>query len=106
VINSAVKSKGITADDVNVSVAVPANANVTAGGVGYQGLQPIDNTTKLAVWRLPHLPAAQQETLTLALAAPATYLRGSIRWAKPAVKADQVVTFSFSRSGRGQQAVN
>ena len=38
-----------------------------------------------------------QETLTLALATPSTSLRSSIRWAKPAVKADQVVTFSFSR---------
>lgn len=107
VINSAVKGKGIAADDVNVSVAVPANVNVTTtSGVGYQGLQPIDNTTKLAVFRLPHLEPASRETLTLALSAPAPNLRGTIKWAKPAVKADQIVTFSLSRGGRGLQATN
>ena len=107
VINSAVKGKGIAVDDVNVSLAIPANVNVAStSGPGYQGLQPIDSTTKLAVWRLPHLDAASKETLTLALSAPAPGLRGTIKWAKPAVKADQLVNFSLSRGGRALQAAN
>jgi hypothetical protein len=107
VINSAVKGKGSAADDVNVSIALPANVNVvSATGTGYQGLQPIDNTTKLAVFRLARLEPAVKQALTLVLSAPAPNLRGTIRWAKPAVKADQIVTFSLSRGGRGLQATN
>ena len=107
VINSAVKGKGSAADDVNVSIALPANVNVvSATGTGYQGLQPIDNTTKLAVFRLARLEPAVKQALTLVLSAPAPNLRGTIKWAKPAVKADQIVTFSLSRGGRGLQATN
>jgi mono/diheme cytochrome c family protein len=107
VINSAIRNKGVGADGVNVSVALPSKVNVVSvTGPGYQGLKPIDNTTKLAVWVLPRVEAAQHQTLTLTLSGPAPNLRGTLRWAKPAVKADPIVTFNLSRGGRGLQAEN
>jgi len=98
VINAGVKNKGIAAEGVNVSVILPASANVVnTTGTGYQGTQPLDNMSKVAVWRLPRLGPTEQEVLTITLSAPAPDLRGTIRWAKPAVKADQVVLFAFRR---------
>ena len=98
VINAGVKNKGIAAEGVSVSVILPANANVVnTTGTGYQGTQPLDNMSKVAVWRLPRLGPTEQEVLTITLSAPAPDLRGTIRWTKPAVKADQVVQFAFRR---------
>jgi mono/diheme cytochrome c family protein len=107
VINSAVKAKGIAVEDISVSISLPANVDVVGTtGTGYQGLQPADDMTQLAVWRLPRLEAASKETLTLELSAPAPTMRGTLKWAKPAVKADQIVNFGLPRGARGQQAAN
>jgi mono/diheme cytochrome c family protein len=104
VINAGVKNKGIAAEGVNVSVILPASANVVSTtGTGYQGTQPLDNTSKVAVWRLPRLGPTEQEMLTITLSAPAPDLHGTIRWAKPEVKADPLVLFALRR---GAQASN
>jgi hypothetical protein len=57
----------------------------------------------IATWRLPKMDAAQTEALTITLSGPAPALRGNIRWAKPAVKADPQVNFQLpgARGGRG-----
>jgi mono/diheme cytochrome c family protein len=104
VINAGVKNKGIAAEGVNISVILPAAANVVrTTGTGYQGTQRLDDTSKIAVWRLPRLGPTEQETLTITLSAPVPDFRGTIRWAKPEVKADQTVSFALRRGG---QALN
>lgn len=100
VMNGAVKNKGIAVEDVSVSIAMPAAAKVvSATGIGYQGTQSVDAKTKTAVWRLPKLDAGTRERLALTLAAPSADLRGTIRWGRPAVKADPFVLFSVTPAG-------
>lgn len=101
-LNSSIRNKGVAAENVRVAVVLPAGANVRgATGTGYQGTRRVDHVTQAAVWLLPRLAAAESETLTITLSAPAPDLRGNIHWAKPAVKADQVVLFSLPRGRRG-----
>ena len=49
------------------------------------------------------MAAGDRQSFTITLAAPASELRGRIRWAKPAVKADAEVDFALAtgRGGRG-----
>jgi cytochrome c553 len=98
--NGGVQGKGMIAEGVTVSLAIPAdNSVVEATGTGYQGVR-VDEKTKTtsAVWVLPRSAPKDSERLTITLAKPTTQaanLRGDIRWAKPAPKtgpsADTVV---------------
>lgn len=102
VTNAGVKNKGLAAEDVTVEVELPANAKVvTATGATYEGVRTAEAKT-VASWRLPRLAPTEQQTLTLTLGAPVTALHGTIRWAKPAVKADGEVEFQFTSGGRGR----
>jgi len=89
--NAEVPEKGATAEDVTVSVRVPNGVTViSATGPGYQGVRRDEQAMgDVAVWQLPRLAAAERQTLTVTLssaATPANNLRGTITWAKPAVK--------------------
>jgi hypothetical protein len=107
VFNSAVKAKGLAVENLDVSISLPADVEVVSTtGTGYQGVQPAADMTQVAVWRLPRMEAASKETLTLELSAPAPTMRGTLKWAKPAVKADGIVNFGLPRGARGQQAAN
>jgi hypothetical protein len=102
VTNAGVKNKGLVAEDLTVEIELPANAEVvTAGGAGYEGVRQNSGAKTVAAWRLPRLAATEQQTLTLTLSAPVTSLHGTIRWARPAVKADGEVEFQFTSGGRG-----
>ena len=59
--------------------------------------------TEAVSWRVPRMAPGDRQSFTITLAAPATTLRGTIRWAKPAVKADPEVEFAWAtgRGGRG-----
>jgi len=105
VINTGVKGKGITNEDVTVAIALPAGTKVvSAAGGGYEGVRhDAEAKSDVAVWRVPRLAAGDRQSFTITLAAPATALRGTIRWAKPAVKADDEVTFALA-TGRGGRA--
>jgi mono/diheme cytochrome c family protein len=103
--NAAVKDKGVAAEDVTVALVLPAGAKVVnATGTGYQGVRR-DEAAKgeVAVWQLPRLAAADRQNLAITLAGmPADGgLRGTIRWARPAVKADPVVNLQVAGAGRG-----
>lgn len=99
VTNAGVKAKGVTAEDVTIALAVPAGANVLrATGTGYQGVRADEKTkANVAVWRVPRLAATDRQTFTITLSTAVETLRGTIRWTKPAVKADDVVNFAFGR---------
>jgi cytochrome c553 len=91
VTNGGVQGKGVTAEGVKISLAIPADTTVVAAtGTGYQGVQTDEKTKgSVAVWQLPSAAAKQQERLSITLSKPATAaanLRGEIRWAKPAPK--------------------
>jgi mono/diheme cytochrome c family protein len=87
--NAGVAGKGLAAEDLTISVVLPAWAKVeNATGPGYQGIQR-DEKRKLdvAVWRLPRLGPArkQQYTLTLSGTGPTDKLfaGSNVHWAKP-----------------------
>jgi mono/diheme cytochrome c family protein len=104
VYNSAVKGKGVNTEDVTVTLEVPADVKVvSATGTGYAGTTMAADGKTLATWRLPKMDAADQQALSITLSGPAPALRGNIRWAKPAVKADPQVNFQLpgARGGRG-----
>lgn len=103
VTNAGVKNKGVTVQDVTVAVQLPAGTTVvSATGPGYQGVHPDPEAkSDAAVWRVPRMAPADQQTLTLTLSKPAETLTGTIRWASPPVKADDVVEFQLARGGRG-----
>jgi hypothetical protein len=105
VANAAVKDKGVAAEDVTVALVLPSGAKVVgATGTGYQGVRR-DDAAKgdVAVWQLARLAAADRQSLGVTLSGmPADVpLRGTIRWARPAVKADPVVNLQVAGAGRG-----
>lgn len=101
VVNAGVKGKGITNEDVTVSLALPAGAKVVTATGPYQGVKA-DAAAKsdVALWRVPRMAAGDRQTFTLTLAQPAAALRGVIRWATPKVnEEDSDVAFAYSATG-------
>lgn len=90
--NVGLPEKGLTAEDVRVSLVVPAGATiVSTTGDGYQGVS-VDEQTKanVAVWQLPRMAVTDQQAYTLTLSQAGTAednVRGSIRWTSPVLKA-------------------
>jgi mono/diheme cytochrome c family protein len=89
--NGGLKGKGLTAEDITISLVVPAGVNVVSTtGAGYQGVrQDAELKANVAVWRLPRIAPKERQTysITLSRAATATdNVRGNIKWAKPTVK--------------------
>jgi mono/diheme cytochrome c family protein len=88
VANRGVPGKGLTAEDIAVSLAIPADAGVVAAtGAGYKGVTTDEKTkASVAVWQLPHSAPKDQERITITLSKPATAstpLRGELRWTRP-----------------------
>ena len=108
--NEGLKDKGVAAEDVTVSVVLPAGTKaVSATGTGYQGTKRDEKANAdVAVWRLPKLVAHEHQNFTITLAGtPAgdAVPRGSVAYAKPTAKADAVVNFALQRpGGRGRGA--
>jgi mono/diheme cytochrome c family protein len=109
--NEGLKEKGLTAEDVTISVVLPAGTTaVSATGAGYQGTRKDEKTNAdVAVWRVPKLVAHEHQNFTITLAGtPAgdAVPRGTVAYAKPPAKADAVVNFALQRpGGRGRGGV-
>jgi hypothetical protein len=91
VTNNGMPARGVTAEDVTVSLTIPADTTVVAAtGTGYQGVRTDDRTkATVATWKIPRSGPKEQEKLSITLSKPVTAaanLRGDIRWAKPAPK--------------------
>jgi len=101
VVNAGAKGKGITNEDVTVSLALPAGAKVVTATGPYEGVKPdTEAKSEVAVWRVPRMPAADRQTFTITLAQPAAALRGVIRWGTPKVnEEDRDVPFAYSATG-------
>jgi hypothetical protein len=106
--NEGLKDKGVTAEDVTISVVLPAGTKaVSATGTGYQGAKRDEKANAdVATWRLPKLVAHEHQTFTITLSGtPAgdAVPRGTVAYAKPTAKADAVVNFALQRpGGRGR----
>jgi mono/diheme cytochrome c family protein len=106
--NEGLKDKGVAAEDVTISVVLPAGTKaVSATGTGYQGAKRDEKANAdVAVWRLPKLAAHEHQSFTITLAGTAAgdaVPRGSVAYAKPTAKADAVVNFALQRpGGRGR----
>ena len=89
--NIGLPGKGLTAEELTVSLVVPAGADVVSTtGAGYQGVR-IDEQAEanVAVWQLPRLAPKDHQTYTLTLSQAGTAqdnVRGSIQWTKPVLK--------------------
>jgi mono/diheme cytochrome c family protein len=112
VANAGVKEKGLVAEDVKVALIIPPEAQVvSATGPGYQGVRRDEEakgaatlSVTVALWQVPRMAASDRHTFTITLAGAikaAEPPRGTIRWAKPAVKADEVVDI-LPTQGRGR----
>jgi hypothetical protein len=89
--NTGLVGKGRTAEDVTVSLIVPAGAKVVnTTGAGYQGVRRDERTqADVAVWAVSRLAPGDRQTYTLTLSQAGTAkdnVRGTIRWVKPTVK--------------------
>jgi cytochrome c553 len=89
--NIGLKGTGLTAEDVTLTLTVPAGATVvTATGTGYQGVRRDDQAkANVAVWGVSRMAPGDRQTYTLTLSQAGTArdnLRGTIRWTKPTVK--------------------
>jgi mono/diheme cytochrome c family protein len=88
VANGGLPGKGLTAEDVTVSLTIPAETTVVAAtGTGYKGVSTDEKTkASVATWQLPRSAPKDQERITITLSKAATAaanLRGELRWVRP-----------------------
>jgi hypothetical protein len=73
--------------------------------MGYEGVHKNGEAKSVATWRVPRMAPTDQQAFTITLSSAPTTMRGTIHWAKPAVKADDEVRFQLAaaggRGGRG-----
>jgi mono/diheme cytochrome c family protein len=89
--NIGLVGKGLTAEELTISVVVPAGTSVVrTTGEGYQGVRAdAELKANVAVWQTRRLAPKEHQTYTLTLSRAATAadnVRGVIRWTKPTVK--------------------
>ena len=85
--NTGLVGKGLTAEDVTVSLAVPEGATVVkTTGAGYQGVRRDEQAkADVAVWSVARMPPGEHQAYSLTLSRTGT-VRGTIRWVRPTVK--------------------
>jgi mono/diheme cytochrome c family protein len=91
VTNIGLPGKGLSGEDLTVSLVVPAGATVVnTTGPGYQGMRAdAEAKANVAVWTLPKMAPKDQQTFGLTLSKAGTAadnVRGTVRWTKPVVK--------------------
>jgi mono/diheme cytochrome c family protein len=100
--NGAVPNKGLTAEDVTISLIVPPGQKVVSGGgPGYAGVKKQDGND-VAMWKVAKFAPHDRQKFTVVLAGTATgdgAPRGTVAWAKPAAKEDGEVRFALPRPG-------
>jgi uncharacterized repeat protein (TIGR01451 family) len=103
VTNAGVKDKGVTMEGLEVALVLPPGAKVVrTAGQAYEGVRrDAAAESDVVAWRVPRLPAGDRRVFTITLSPAATALRGTLRWAKPAVTSDGEVRFALATGGRG-----
>jgi mono/diheme cytochrome c family protein len=105
VANGAVPNRGLTAEDVTISVIVPPGQKVVAGtGTGYQGVTK-QGSDDVVIWKVAKFAPRDRQKFTVTLSGTATgdaAPRGTVAWARPTAKEDAEVAFALPRqAGRG-----
>jgi mono/diheme cytochrome c family protein len=98
VANGAVPNKGLTAEDVTVTLNVPMGMKAVSGtGAGYKA------TGSVVTWKLTKLAPMERQKLTVVLSGAASDAnavpRGKVSWAKPTAREDADVEFALPRPG-------
>ncbi len=88
--NSGIEGVGLAAEDVTVTLVVPAGASVVAAsGAGYRGVSHDEEANAdVAIWKVPRIGPQDRQTYTLTLSQPGSTeddVRGRIGWAVPDV---------------------
>ena len=100
--NGAVPNKGLTAEDVTISLIVPPGTKVVSGtGTGYAGVKK-QGADDVATWKVAKFAPRDRQKFTITLSGTATgnaVPRGKIAWAKPVAKEDAEVNFALPRPG-------
>lgn len=89
--NIGLRGKGLTAEDLTITLVVPAGTDVvSATGAGYQGVRRDEQAkANVAVWRAPRSAPKDHQKYTITLSRAGTAadnVRGTVSWTKPAVK--------------------
>lgn len=89
--NRGLPGKGLTAEDLTMTLVVPAGSTVVSTtGSGYQGVRRDEQAkASVAVWQVPRLAPKDRQTYSITLSRGGTAadnVRGSVSWTKPAVK--------------------
>jgi len=84
VLNNGLAGKGLSAEDVTISLALAPGTKVTnTTGAGYQGVRKDqDGKTDIAVWQLSKLAPKDKQTYTITLGGGAIP-SGFVSWGKP-----------------------
>ncbi len=84
--NGGLAGKGLTAEDITISLALTPGTKVTnATGAGYQGVRnDPQRNADVAVWQVPRLGPKQNQTYTVTIASGGRIASGVVRWTKPA----------------------
>jgi mono/diheme cytochrome c family protein len=98
VANGAVPSKGLTAEDVTVTLNVPMGMKVVSGtGNGYKA------NGNVVSWKLAKMAPHDRQKFTVVLTGTAAEAnavpRGKVSWAKPTAREDADVEFALPRPG-------
>lgn len=81
--NTGIAGKGIAAEDLTISVSLPADVKVVnTTGAGYKGTMQT-NGKQTAVFTVPRLAAGDKQTFGLTLSAPADLKGSAVTWMKP-----------------------
>ena len=107
--NVGVAAKSLLAEEMTLSLAIPADIKVvSATGAGYQKVQRDEKANAdVAVWKISKLPVKAPQTFTITLSkAISDQLKGSLRWAKPTMKDAEanLVNIASARPGGGRGA--
>ncbi len=87
VTNSGKAGKGLAAEDVTISVVVPAGVTVVGTtGTGYKGTKPGASGGMVATWQAPKLAAGEKQVATITLSGTADFKGSQVTWAKPALR--------------------
>ena len=122
--NAGVQNVGLAAEDVTVTLAVPAGTTVvTATGAGHQGVRRDEQPAAgrggggrggaaaangdVAVWEVSRIAPQDRQTYTLTLSQAATAtanLRGTIRWTRPTVRTGPSDSVNIAPAPLGAQS--
>jgi hypothetical protein len=86
--NGGLPGKGLTAEELTVTVILPAGSTVVSTtGIGYAGVHHDDKAkADVAEWHTPKLGPKERQTFTITLSragSASDNVRGSVTWAKP-----------------------